>query len=319
MNTSLIKTSENVSLSTTVLELPKYDELNNDKILKEMRAVFTGFDYDDKMKPQEVFKTAEQVESYAKNVVHDIEEADNSFKIDAVLKAAAINAKRWHFGWVISRCLGSSAYGSNLAEKLAKAANISTSYLYQYRAVGDNLSMKDAYILGLYGLGWELTRQLAALNDDDTRKALIKEYVNSITDFNNSMIREQARLAVKKVLDNLKRCPQQLDDSSNLALIEAAENFDKDAPEFIACNKQVEQLKSGLRSIGKKKRAEPFLSATADCYLPAAVYQAEEHLEAFKVNVNETLELIKEVEELLPLYKSELESLQHLELTTNEG
>lgn len=310
----IIKMSDNVALSTKKLTLPKYDELTSQSILKQMQKVFTGFDYDENMNPNSVFKSAEQIEAYAKNVINDIEACDNSFKIEAIEKAAAISAKRWHFGFVISKCLDASGYGSDLAGKLAKAAGISTSYLYQYRAVGERLSLKDAYILGLYGLGWELIRQLAALNDDDMRKELINYYISSIDDYNNTMMRDQARTALKQALDNLKKAPQQLDDSSNLSMIEAASNFPDEAPEFVECEKQVEQLKTAIRNLTKKKRLDPFVKAAGDCYLPESVAGAQEHLDTFVESVTEALSLVKELEEILPSYKQELESLVNLKL-----
>ena len=318
MTTDIIKTTDNVALSTKAMVLPKYDELSDNRILKEMQKVFQGFEYDEGMNPKEYFKSADQIETYAKNVVADIEECDNNFKHDAVLKAAAISAKRWHFGWVVSRCLSASGYGADLATKLAKAAGISTSYLYQYRAVGDRLSMKDAYILGMYGLGWELIRQLAAMNDDDLRRETIQLYINSITDYNNSLIREQARAAVKQVIDSLKNGHQQLDDTSNLNLIEAASNFPKEAPEFVECEKQVGKLKSAIRNFTKEKNVAAFMKSADDCYLPKQVVGAGEHLEVFLDSVDEALGLLKELEELLPRYKEQLESLSHLTLLENE-
>jgi hypothetical protein len=319
METDIIKTTDNVALSTKAMVLPKYDELSDNRILKEMQKVFQGFDFDEQMQPKEVFKSVAQIEKYAKNVVNDIEAADNDFKLDAVLKAAAISAKRWHFGWVVSKCLKAADYGEDLAPKLAKAAGISVSYLYQYRAVGDRLSMKDAYILGMYGLGWELIRQLAALPDDEYRREIIQNYINSIPDYNNSMIREQARATVKQILDALKNGHQALDDTSNLNLIEAASNFPNEAPEFVEAEKQVQQLKTAIRNLTKDKRVDAFTKAAGDCYLPKEVVGAGEHLESFKESCAEALELIEQLTQLLPNYKQELESLSRLELMENEG
>lgn len=317
--TELVKQVENTQLATTALELPKYDELTDQKIIKEMKDVFHGFEFDEKQKPTDVFKTADQLENYAKEVVREIEVCDNDFKIEAVLKAAAISVKRWQFGWTIAKCLATNKYGADLAGKLAKAAGISTSYLYQYRAVGERLSMKDAYILGLYGLGWDLIRQLGAYEDDDIRQALIQNYVQSISDWNNTLIRDQARVALKNALDNLKRGGSQLDDSSNLSLLEAAATFDKEAPEFIEAAKQVNKLASWLRALVKDKNIQPFMKASSDCFLMADTPGAEEQLAGFKESVNSTLELLKQVVEKLPLYEQELESLARLELTKPEN
>lgn len=320
MTTELVKQVENTSLQTTSLTLPKYDELNNQRILKEMQKVFSGFDFDEKMKPQEMFKTAEQIESYAKEVVQDIETCDNDFKVEAVLKSAAISAKRWQFGWVISRCLATNIYGSDLAGKLAKAAGISTSYLYQYRAVGERLSLKDAYILGLYGLGWDLTRQLGALEDDDIRKALIVSYVSSITDWNNTLIREQARVTMKNTLDNLRRGNSNvLDDTTSTHLLESAASLDQQAPEFVDAFKQIEKLATWLRALIKDKNKGPFLKAAQDCFLMEDVPGAPDQLASFHDKTSEVLQLLTEVEETLPLYKQELESLSRLQLTKPEN
>lgn len=318
MTTDIIKTQENVALSTKAMVLPKYDELSDNRILKEMQKVFQGFDYDENMNPKEMFKNVDQIETYAHNVVVEIEDCDNNFKHDAVLKAAAISAKRWYFGFVVSKCLSASCYGADLATKLAKAAGISTSYLYQYRAVGDRLSMKDAYILGMYGLGWELIRQLAAMNDDDLRRETIQLYINSITDYNNSMIREQARAAVKQVIDSVKKGPQQLDDTSNLSLIEAANNFPKEAPEFVECEKQVARMKSAMRNITKEKNLAAFMKAADECYLPKQVVGAEEHLESFLDSVDEALTILAELETTMPRIKEQLESLSKLTPIGNE-
>ena len=60
MTNEIIKTSDNLALSTKKLTLPKYDELSSQRILKQMQKVFTGFEFDEDMNPTEVFKSAEQ-------------------------------------------------------------------------------------------------------------------------------------------------------------------------------------------------------------------------------------------------------------------
>lgn len=76
-----------------------------------------------------MFKTVEQIETYAAEVSKELEQADNDFKMAAITNAGAIAAKRWHFGFMISKCLKASKYGEGVANKIAAAA-ISLPYLY---------------------------------------------------------------------------------------------------------------------------------------------------------------------------------------------
>ena len=156
------------------------------------------------------------------------------------------------------------------------------------------------------------------MNDDDLRRETIQLYINSITDYNNSMIREQARAAVKQVIDSVKKGPQQLDDTSNLSLIEAANNFPKEAPEFVECEKQVARMKSAMRNITKEKNLAAFMKAADDCYLPKQVVGAEEHLESFLDSVDEALTILAELETTMPRIKEQLESLSKLTPIGNE-
>lgn len=261
-----------------------------------------------------MFKTVEQIETYAAEVSKELEQADNDFKMAAITNAGAIAAKRWHFGFMISKCLKASKYGEGVANKIAVAANISLPYLYQYRAVGDNLSIRDAYILGMYGAGWDCIRQVAAVNDPDTRQNLIQYFVQSITDWNNSVAKEQAKEALKSALSMLKHGPAELDVSSP-AKIETAVNFESEAPEFMEAKKQLQKLMTACRGIVKDNKLSPMLKAFGDCYLADNVPDAEAHLDTLHEDATSALELLQQVESVLPQLKEEVTSLQNMGLS----
>lgn len=313
----LITREQNVALNNTALALPKYTELSETRVVKEMQVVFKGFEFDKDFNPLERFKTAEQVEAYAKTSIKELDEADNKFKIGAIMNAGAIAAKRWHFGFMIARCLSSANYGSDLATKIATAANISPSYLYQYRAVGERLTLKDAYILGMYGAGWECIRKLAALNDDIIRSSLIRMFIDSIPDWNNSIVREKAKEQLNLAIENMKKAPEAAQVASP-AELEAVANFDKEAPEFIDCNKQMETIKSAIRGFIKPKKVEAFINAAENCYLPDTVVGAQERLDAFHTSCNEALEMLQEMENIIPTIRENLQSLSQMPLSSNE-
>lgn len=126
---NLIKIGRNNELKRATLELPKYGELTDERVVQEMRGVFDGFEYDPDTQVETVFKTVEQIETYAAEVSKELEQADNDFKMAAITNAGAIAAKRWHFGFMISKCLKASKYGEGVANKIAAAANISLPYL----------------------------------------------------------------------------------------------------------------------------------------------------------------------------------------------
>lgn len=169
MANDLVTIGKNTELSRSTLILPKYGELTESRVVKEMQSVFKGFEFDPDMQCEQRFKSVEQVETYVSEAVKELREIDNEFKMSAITNNGAIAAKRWHFGWIVNKLLKSAAYGSGLAEKIATSSGVSLSYLYQYRAVGANLDIKDAYLLGMYDAGWENIRAIGAIADQDRK------------------------------------------------------------------------------------------------------------------------------------------------------
>lgn len=166
----------------------------------------------------------------------------------------------------------------------------------------------------MYGAGWDCIRQVAAVNDPDTRQNLIQYFVQSITDWNNSVAKEQAKEALKSALSMLKHGPAELDVSSP-AKIETAVNFESEAPEFMEAKKQLQKLMTACRGIVKDNKLSPMLKAFGDCYLADNVPDAEAHLDTLHEDATAALELLQQVESVLPQLKEEVASLQNMGLS----
>lgn len=315
---NIVNVGKNEELKRAELTLPKYNEVSDARVVKELQGMFKGFDFNPEENLEYKFKTVESITLYASEAIKEIEQIDNQFKIDAVTKSGAIAAKRWHFGYVVSKCLSSANYGAGLADKLAAASNISVAYVYQYKTVGENLSIRDAYILGMYGAGWENIRAIAAISDEDARKNIIEYYISCIKDWNNAIEREQAKAALKSALEMLKKTPDEID-ISNPAKLETAINFETEAAEFVEARKQLSKLMSALRALVKEQKLEAMLKSFGDCYLPESASDAEVQLEALHTEANEALTLLQQVENTIPTIRQELQSLAEMPLSEVEN
>ena len=321
METPLVKAEQNVELSRKALVLPSYDQLEDKKIIRELQGVFKGFDfsYDDHY--DQKFEDIEALEEYAQESIKEIDSFDVESKKSIIRNSGAIAAKRWVFGYVINQCLSNTAYGSKAAEKLAQAANISLAYLYQYRTVGSNLSLKDAYILGMYDAGWDTIRQLSTVKDAADRTALIKFFVEANNDWNNRQHREIAKQALKTALERYKAGENGSTptiDCSDPAQIQTAVEFDNQAPEFADANKALLKFKKQLSVLTKEANVQNLVTTLSDCFLMDDIPGAAARLDEFKGVAADTISLLQKLENLIPTIREQLQSIDGMQLYTKE-
>lgn len=309
----LVVFGKNEQLSRATITLPKYGDLTEAKVVREMQVLFKGFDFDPDMNVEQMFKSIEAVETYAKNAAAELEATDAKFKMNSIMNNGAISAKRWHFGWIVNKCLKASSYGDKVAEKLAQSAGISVPYLYQYAAVGANLKLTDAYLLGMYNAGWENIRGIGAIKDRALVQSLIQYYVSSINDLNNSVQVEQVKAQLKAALARIKEAPEALDMSTPKQIEEVVE-IDKDAPEYVECLNQLERLKTSLRALSVEKKIDPIRKACGDCYLVSTVPSAADRLGVLHTSAQEAEDLLVAAQNFLSEIRVELQSLQHMQL-----
>lgn len=143
---------------------------------------------------------------------------------------------------------------------------------------------------------------------------MIQFYVNSIDDYNNAVKKEQSKAALKVALQQLKQAPAALDCSSP-EQIETAADFENIAPEFVEAQKQALKLTTALRALVKPKNLEPMLKSFGDCFIASNVPEAEARLDKFHEQVKSALVLLQQVENTIPGYRQELESLEKMQVT----
>lgn len=297
--------------------LPKYEDITEKRVLDELKRVFRGFSFSLDDKVEQSFKSLDQLADFIKAGNEELVKADQSFKREAIIKNGAIMARRWFFGYVLDRCLKKSSYSPGAPEKIAKAAGISVPYLYQYRKVGSSLTIKDAYILGIYDAGWELTRQLSTIEDATDRTNLIKLYVASIQDFDNLLMREKAKAALRTAIEQLKSDNAVIDSSDVKQLMEA-QNLIEDAPEFCEAKKQLTKLSKVAIKLAKEDYFEELTKVFGDCFLMEDIYNADQLCVDLGALAGDTANKLETAMNLLPDLIKELRSLENIKPTKVE-
>lgn len=317
----LITVSKNEVLSRTAIGLPKYGAITEQRVVKDMQTWFKGFTFDEDLNITEMFKNVEQIEVFAKEAIAEINTADVQFKMDGIMKSGAIAVRRWYFGWIVNKVLSEASYGEGVAKKLSQSSGISDAYLYQYKDVGERLSITDVYTLGIYQASWDMIRQLATIKDEDYRKMVIQVYVNSITDVTNEVeidnSRNAAILAIKKIKEGQKN-PDKALDISNPAMLQQAASFREQAPEYDDADKAIEKYNKFANGIVKQQSYEQLIKACQDFFLMSDIIDAENNLIIFKGKVAKALSLTEKLENMLPVIKQELISLSNVTLTDPE-
>lgn len=297
--------------------LPKYEDITDKRVIDELKRVFRGFSFSLDDNVEQSFKTLDQLAEFVKAGNDELTKADHAFKRDAIAKNGAIMARRWFFGYVLDRCLQKASYGVGAPEKIAKAAGISVPYLYQYRKVGSALSIKDAYILGLYDAGWELTRQLSTVEDATDRTNLIKLYVGSIPDFDNLLMREKARAALREAIDQLKS-DNALIDSADVKQLMESQNLTEEAPEFYEAKTQLTKLSKVAFKLAKEDWYDNLHRVFGDCFLMEDIYNSENLCADMAALADETATKLEVAVKLLPDLITELKSLAKITPTAVE-
>lgn len=316
--TQLVKTEMNTELARPSILLPGYDELEDKRIIRELQGIFKGFDFSYENKYADKFEDIEALEQFAAESIKEIDRFDNDAKRSAIANSGAISAKRWLFGYIINQCLSSAAYGSKAAEKLAEAANISIAYLYQYRTVGANLTLKDAYILGMYGAGWDDVREVATIKSADDRNSLIRFFVAANNDYNNAVARETARAAFKTAISRIKTGSIPID-CSDPAQLQTAVEFAEDAPEYDRCFKALTKLNKQMSAILKDKTNEELNASIDDFFIMEDVPNAELRLQEFRGLTGSVLKNIQDLQDLLGSLQTLVESVDKSEVTKREA
>ncbi len=313
VETHHIDENEDQTLCKGIL-LPTYDDMTDQKVLKNVRDIFKGFSFDSTDNYGVKFKDTEQLAEYVQASMEDITTCRSKAEASELIQRSASMARFWYMGAVLDKALTEGAYGTAASNKLAVALKKSVPYIYQIRAVATKLTVTDCYLLGMRGCDSTILRKLAQIKDDEIRKGIIKAFIEM---YINTADRNQL-LAARKALVNAINADQKTDfiEVSTSDPVAGGSNI-LVSPEYQAVVSELNSWTKMLKKASQEATITKFCNATASFYLTKEAPDAEKHMEEVKTFAETVRQLIATVKANLADAESELQSLQATEVLDN--
>ena len=284
-NLALVDDSEDASLLAN-LRLPGYEAVNDQKVLKSVKDVFKGFDYD---ASGSVFASTDDVATYVQNTMESIRKVRERADTVHILQKAAAMARFWYLGDTLDKTLQNSNYGTAAISRLAASLKKSQTYIYQVRAVATRLTVVDCYLLGIRGVEATHLRKLAQIKDDDTRTAILKAFIDGYSDTADPEAAERAKKQFIAALNTSQRM-----NAIDVTNTDPSEDEDEEdvAP---ACTATVHMLNKWNRmaeKLASEDEIENFCKVMSDFYITDSIPDAEDRLAAVKELAESTKKML---------------------------
>lgn len=224
------------------IELPCWDRLNDNKIIREVSDIFDGFELPNENACGKQFSDAGALAAYIEAANAEIKEYDAKSAIVTIRTGAAIAVRKWAMGRILEAALTQKDFGASAMQTIAKVTGMSMSTLYHIRRVAKVLSMKEVYVLGMYDAGWFNIRSLAFIKDGNTREQLIEAYTSSITDWNDAKKRDAARTTLHHAIQSVQSNNYDELASSDPDKLALVTDHSEDAPEFTEARALLDKL-----------------------------------------------------------------------------
>lgn len=291
-----------------VMILPTYDNVNEQKVLKNVVDVFRGFDHTSASSGK-LFKDTDALAVYTQNTMDDIKDVRQRAERTQLCQKAAAMARFWYLGETINNALVNGEYGTAAVNKLATALKKSVPYIYQLRAVAVKLSVIDCYLLGIRGLDSTHLRRLAQIQDDNVRASIVKAFIDKFKDTSNISKLDQAKkqlLAAVNIAQNTETIDISSSDPENVTTPDVSEIPSE-------CLDVMNQLTSWQRMFKKPATEdviETFCKTLEDFYITSAVPDADAHLANILAGAVKTKDMLLVVRSNIDDAIRELDSLQ---------
>lgn len=306
----VVEETEDPSIAA-VIALPGYDAMTDQKVIKSVKSLFNGFEYDADAGGR--FETTEQLATYTQNTMEDIKRVRKSSEATDLVNKAAIMARFWYLGSTINDALVKGNYGTGAVNKLATALRKSIPYIYQIRAVATKLTAVDCYLLGMRGLDSTHLRKLAQVKDDSVRSGIISAFIEAYSDTSDpSKIDKAKKQLVSAVNANQNISAEELGTSDPL-------NGGTDvlvSDEWHAAMRAMNEWTRMLKKPSSEAPTDALCNALADFYLKETVPDAEERLAEIKECAVALKALMQAVTNNLADAIKELDGLEDVELTS---
>lgn len=252
---------------------PTYEDLTDQKVLKNVRDVFKGFDYDPTESMGRRFTDVDSLTEYVQRSMDDIKSVRHRAEASEMLQRAAAIARFWYLGDSLDRALEEGSYGTGASNKLAAQLKVSVPYIYQIRAVSRKLTVTDCYLLGVRGCDSTMLRKLAQIKEDARRAAIIKLFVDTFKDTYDKEAMDAARKALTQAIDNENSVsPLQLNESGDGgALVGDSDN----PPQFDAAINLLQQWQKSMKKLAAENFAEKTCEVFSNFYLTTATENAD--------------------------------------------
>jgi len=299
------------------IALPGLDEVDDDKkIIKSIRDVFRGFDFNAKDDFGTRFPTLDALAEYTKSAIEDIRDARTKSVAETLLNQGACIGRFWCVGKALDSALTNASYGVNAYNQLATSLGKSVGFIYKWRSVAKNLTLSQAYLLGIRGVEQTTVVNLAYnIHDDNTRNALISGFVSAVVDGAD----EQARLeAVRKLKQAINDIPHNnLLETGNTDPATGGSDVEV-TPEFTAALKLFADMHRKFAPIADEKFFDRIATVCEDFFLMDNVPDCEDHLERLREQAEELKTMLTAAMNMTTDAIAQLDSITHCELTKAE-
>jgi hypothetical protein len=300
------------------LALPTYNDVTDDKVLKLIRDVFTGFTFDSTADYSKQFQAPEQLAQYMGATLEEIRDKQ---QIGAKVKLANTSAalgRFWCMGSVVNNTLEHAAYGNGACTQIAKLMGKSVPYVYQIRAVATQLSLQDCFLLGMRdGCSTTTLRRLAQIKDKERCKQIIKVFIDETQDMSDAPRIERATKAFKLAINEaLKHVDMIEQDTTNPTAVgeDLAELVNAS---YAAAMEAIKLLKKETKKIATEETVYAICDALGDFAITEAVPDAEEWLRKFKEALQEAKDQAVQARSNIDDILTEVESALRVEVLTN--
>lgn len=294
-----------------VVNLPGYEEVTEQKVLMSVKRLFKGFDGGTASELK--FESVDGLSTYTENTMSEIRRVRQDAESSDLMNKAAVMSRFWYLGTTVDTALKNGGYGTNAINKLSTALRKSLTYLYQMRAVAVRLTVVDCYLLGMRGLDTTHLRHLAQIKDDNTRKGLMKAFVDSIRDTSDKTAMDKAKRAFVVAL----RASSSVSDTA----LNTSDPFNGGSDVLVSpeWNDLMQNIKAWAHFLARPsdtRKAEAICRALADFYLKETAPDAEIRLAEVKEHAETLRALAKAAKDNLEEILKELDSMLETELTS---
>ena len=299
-----------------IIELPGYEDLNDSKVLGNVKEVFRDFDYDVTENMGKKFEDTKALAQYVEHSMEDIRTIRSRAEASELLQRGASMARFWYIGDSLDKALTQGTYGTAAYNKLATEMKKSVPYIYQLRAVAARLTVVDCYLLGIRGCDTTTLRKLAQVKDDDMRKNIIKAFVTLIKDTSDRDTIDRARKALTAAIN--------MDQKSDFIDVSTSDPSQGGSPveiteEYQDIMRQFTKWQKMLKKVINEEVCDEFYNALDGFFMSDTVPDAETHLDDVKAEAETTRSLLEAALTVLKDNIEHIDSLSGVAVTDADG